>query len=77
MGLDGEAIADEVESMWKTLYKLSKSFSDLPGPKKVADSVRAKIERFRQYIPLLLTICNPGLRDRHWKQVPFQYHRFT
>ncbi|CAG7816608.1 unnamed protein product [Allacma fusca] len=69
MGLDGEAISEEVEQMWKTLYKLAKSFSDLPGPKRVADTVRAKIERFRQYLPLLQTICNPGLRDRHWKQM--------
>jgi len=67
MGLDANAIAEEVENMWKTMYKLSKQFNDQPGPKKVAETVRRKMEKFKQFIPLLVTICNPGLRERHWK----------
>lgn len=73
MGLDAEQISDEVEDMWKLMYKLSKVFQDQPGPRKVADTVRSRIDKFRLYIPLLLTICNPGLRERHWKQVGFKY----
>ena len=69
MGLDADAIAEDVENMWKTLYKLSRSFQDQPGPKRTAEVARAKIERFRAFLPLLQTICNPGLRKRHWKQV--------
>lgn len=69
MGLDAEKISEEVEDMWKLMYKLSKVFQDQPGPRKVADTVRSRIEKFKLYIPLLLCICNPGLRDRHWKQV--------
>ena len=69
MGLDAEAVVDEVEYMLKLMYKLAKTFSELPGPKRVADTVRGKIERFRQHVPLLLTICNPGIRPRHWELV--------
>ncbi|CAL8109272.1 unnamed protein product [Orchesella dallaii] len=69
MGLDADAISEEVENMWKLMYKLSKVFQDQPGPRKVADTVRSKIERFKQFIPLLMCICNPGIRDRHWKQM--------
>lgn len=28
MGLDAEAISEEVEAMWKTMYKLTKTFMD-------------------------------------------------
>ncbi|CAG7651635.1 unnamed protein product, partial [Allacma fusca] len=68
MGLDADSIVEEVDYMLKLMYKLSKTFSDLPGPKRVADTIRGKIERFRQHLPLLVTICNPGIRDRHWAE---------
>ena len=55
--------------MWRTMYKLTKSFSDVPGPKRIADSVRTKIDKFKAHLPLLQTVCNPGIRDRHWDQV--------
>jgi dynein heavy chain len=31
--------------------------------------MRTKIEEFREHMPLIHTLCNPGLRDRHWEQV--------
>jgi len=69
VGLDAEAISDEVESMWKMMYKLVRTFQDQAGPKRTAEAARNKIERFRTFIPLLQAVCNPGLRDRHWKQM--------
>jgi len=67
--LNAEDIAEEVEGMWKSLYKLSKTLQDTPGAKRIAETVRAKVEKFRQYIPVLNTICNPGLQARHWEKV--------
>jgi len=55
--------------MWQTLHKLAKILYDIPGAKYVAEMVRAKVEKFRQYVPLLQTICNKGLQERHWQQV--------
>ncbi|KAK6624385.1 hypothetical protein RUM44_011244 [Polyplax serrata] len=68
-GLDDSEIRDEVEAVWRLLYKLAKTFHDVPGSKRVAEIVRAKVEKFRQYIPVLQTICNPGLQERHWQQM--------
>ncbi|GBM28732.1 Dynein heavy chain 7, axonemal, partial [Araneus ventricosus] len=31
--------------------------------------VRSTVEKFKDYIPLVQTLCNPGLRDRHWDQI--------
>jgi len=55
--------------MSRTLYKLSKAFSEQPAPRNVADRVRRQIEKFKSYQSLLNVICNPGIRDRHWKKV--------
>ncbi|KAL0279081.1 UNVERIFIED_CONTAM: hypothetical protein PYX00_000712 [Menopon gallinae] len=69
LGLDAEEIKEEVENVWRTLYKLAKTFHDVPGSKRIAEMVRAKAEKFRQYIPVLQTVCNPGLQERHWQQM--------
>lgn len=55
--------------MYRTVLKLTKTFSDAPGPRRVADSVKSKVDKFKVHIPLLQIICNPGLRERHWEQV--------
>ena len=51
------------------MFKLSKTFDRVAGPKRVADSTKSKIDKFKVYLPLLSCICNPGLRERHWEQV--------
>lgn len=58
--------------MWKTLHKLGRTFSNLPGPQLVAKSIQTKVEQFKLHMPILSTISNPGLKERHWKQVSRQ-----
>jgi hypothetical protein len=53
----------------KIMYKLTKTFNDQAGPRRIADNVRGKIDKFKQHVPILQTICNPGIRDRHWTRV--------
>ncbi|XP_045076641.1 dynein axonemal heavy chain 3-like [Coregonus clupeaformis] len=67
--LNAEKISEELVTMWRTVYKLTKSFSDLPGPRRVADSFKIKIDKFKQHLPILTTICNPGIKDRHWETI--------
>jgi dynein heavy chain len=69
IGLNAEEISEEVQSMWRNMHKLQKQFADSINPRKVADYTKHKIERFKNYVPVLQVICNPGLKDRHWKQV--------
>ncbi|XP_063858635.1 dynein axonemal heavy chain 3-like isoform X1 [Scylla paramamosain] len=68
-GLDAEAISDEVEEMWKTMFKLTKTFMDQVGSRRVAEYVKERIEKFRLHVPVLQCICSPGLRQRHWTQL--------
>lgn len=67
--LDAEKISDELDIMWRTMHKLTKSLSNLPGPCHVARSFKSKIDQFKQHLPILRTICNPGIKDRHWQKV--------
>lgn len=55
--------------MWTTLYKLARTLQDYPGSKRVAEIVRGKVDNFKKYLPVLETICNPGIHDRHWTEV--------
>ncbi|CAF0812221.1 unnamed protein product [Brachionus calyciflorus] len=66
MGLNAEEISEDVQSMWRTMHKLQKSFADANNPRKVADFTKMKIDRFKNHLPVLQIICNPGLKDRHW-----------
>ena len=67
--LNSEDIDNDVSDMWRTMYKLTKSLSDQPGPRNIADRVKGKIDKFKQHMPILHTICNPGIRERHWESV--------
>lgn len=74
--MDADYVKDEVDDMWQKLYKLAKILYDIPGAKRVAEMIRAKVEKFRQYMPLLQVICNKGLQERHWQQVIWDTRTF-
>lgn len=69
MDIDAEKVEEETSNMWRTMFKLAKTFTDIPGPRRVAENIRSKIDKFKSNLPLLQCICNPGLRERHWIQV--------
>lgn len=57
--------------MRSTLARLSKAFLDVQGARRIVEIVLTKVEKFCSAIPILETICNPGLQERHWKKVWF------
>ncbi|MEQ2213412.1 Dynein heavy chain 3, axonemal, partial [Xenoophorus captivus] len=67
--LDAEKISDELDTMWRTMHKLTKTFFNLLGPSHVATNFKSRINQFKQHLPVLTTICNPGLKDRHWEKI--------
>lgn len=64
--LNAETIANELDVMWGTMHTLTKALSELPGPCRVSKYFKSKIDQFKKHIPLLKTICNPGIKDHHW-----------
>jgi dynein heavy chain len=53
--------------MYEKSSTLSRTFLDHhPSARRIAETIRSKIEKFRVHLPVLHTLCNPGLRERHW-----------
>nr|XP_040045455.1 dynein heavy chain 3, axonemal-like isoform X2 [Gasterosteus aculeatus aculeatus] len=67
--LDAERISDDLDVMWRTMLELTESFLDRFGPYRVAKSFKIKIEEFKRHLPVLATICNPAIKDRHWEAI--------
>uniref|UniRef100_A0A7N8WVR0 Dynein, axonemal, heavy chain 7 n=1 Tax=Mastacembelus armatus TaxID=205130 RepID=A0A7N8WVR0_9TELE len=41
-------------------------FTEVPKALNIATTIKAKVEEFKEHIPMVQVLCNPGLRDRHW-----------
>ncbi|XP_022099330.1 dynein heavy chain 3, axonemal-like isoform X3 [Acanthaster planci] len=67
--VDAELVEEEVQSLWKTSYKLTKIFTgstDMMGPMRASVTIKAKLEKFKLNMPLIGALCNPGIKQRHW-----------
>ncbi|OPJ87550.1 dynein heavy chain 3, axonemal isoform A [Patagioenas fasciata monilis] len=67
--LKADEITEEVGNMWRIMYKLSKSFPDLPGPRCIAETMKFRIDKFKQHLPVMSIACNRGMKERHWEQI--------
>lgn len=55
--------------MWRASYKYSKTYSDKPMLLKLAQAMKNDVGNFKPHVPLVMIMCNKGLRDRHWDQI--------
>ncbi|TPX60044.1 hypothetical protein PhCBS80983_g02063 [Powellomyces hirtus] len=67
--LDPEVVESEVTNMRRNIFKLALMFESDPAPSEIAEITKEHIERFQVSLPLISTLCNPGLRERHWKEI--------
>ncbi|CAH2277605.1 Hypothetical predicted protein [Pelobates cultripes] len=66
--VNAEEVQEEVQSLWKTSYKLTKMFyhPDLHGPMKIATTVKTRLEKFKLNMSIVSALCTPGIKARHW-----------
>ena len=69
LDLDAEKVDELVGDLWRDIFKLIKVFADQIVPRKVAETVKAKLEKFKTFLPLIAALRNVGLRPRHWEQM--------
>ncbi|XP_071441952.1 dynein axonemal heavy chain 7 [Hetaerina americana] len=64
-----EDIEADVGYYYRTVHKLEKSFADLPLVKNLSEKVVDQIKGFKEHMPIVQTLGNPGMKARHWEQV--------
>lgn len=70
MQIDAATVEDEVVEGIKALNKMAKgSFAEFEEPMKVLTQIKEEMSTFKAYLPLLAALRNPGMRERHWKQL--------
>ncbi|CAK9071075.1 unnamed protein product [Durusdinium trenchii] len=59
------------KARWRLSFKLKATFEQdkLTKPAKVAEKVKNDLDAFKENVPLLHALCNPGLRERHWTEI--------
>lgn len=64
---------DEVDARvgasYRSILKLEKSFAKRPCAENIARTFRQRVEKFKEHLPLINVVCNPGLRPRHWEAI--------
>ncbi|VEN46856.1 unnamed protein product [Callosobruchus maculatus] len=66
---DPEEIESDTGTYFRNIYKLEKAFSDKPATQELAATVRERIEEFKEHMPIIQTLGNPGMKERHWEKV--------
>nr|CAI5840362.1 unnamed protein product [Callosobruchus analis] len=64
--IDAESIETSVTDMYKMMVRLIKVFADIEAVQSVAIEIRNQIDQFKPLIPLLMSLKNPGMKQRHW-----------
>ncbi|XP_045470082.1 dynein axonemal heavy chain 7 [Harmonia axyridis] len=66
---DPEEIDTDVGTIYRVIYKLEKQFSDKPAVGGLSTTVREQIEEFKEHMPIIQTLGNPGMKARHWELI--------
>eukprot|EP00501_MAST-03F_sp_TOSAG23-6_P002127 GSMAST32.ASY1.ANO1.2223.1 assembled CDS len=70
--LDAETIENDADTLKRNFGKLKKTFTklDLLEALKISEKVAINVDTFMDdMVPLLMLVCTPGLRLRHWNKI--------
>eukprot|EP00930_Biecheleria_cincta_P034372 TRINITY_DN23765_c0_g1_i1.p1 TRINITY_DN23765_c0_g1~~TRINITY_DN23765_c0_g1_i1.p1 ORF type:complete len:4302 (-),score=866.21 TRINITY_DN23765_c0_g1_i1:110-13015(-) len=69
--IEPEAVDQAANTMARRAMKLQATFEslNLQTPAGVARKIKKDLDSFKQHLPLLHALCNPGLRQRHWEEI--------
>ncbi|TPX54258.1 hypothetical protein SeMB42_g00367 [Synchytrium endobioticum] len=65
--LNPEEVDKSLTNAWRSMFKSVKQFKSQPGCLAVATQLKDEMDAFKPNIPLIQSLRNPGMRDRHWE----------
>ena len=75
--IDAESLEKDVNEYYRKLVKCEKSFSKKGqhGCADIAKKLKTEVDAFRPYGPVVVALRNPGMRDRHWKDLSVKINK--
>ena len=69
--LDSELIEKNVDKYSLSVTKASKFFAkaDMKEQSQIAQDILFRVNEFKPEVPLIVTLRNPGMRERHWASI--------
>ncbi|CAM9108221.1 unnamed protein product, partial [Ectocarpus fasciculatus] len=69
--LDADEVESKVEKYNTAINKAHKYFSrqDMEKQMNIANEIKNQVSDFRPEVPAIVTLRNPGMRDRHWDSI--------
>jgi dynein heavy chain len=69
--LDSEEVEKSVDKFYTSVQKASKFFikAEMKAQEGIAADILAQVNEFKPEVPLIVTLRNPGMRDRHWNTI--------
>jgi dynein heavy chain len=61
-----EKVEDFANTIGIQLYKAEKSIES-PSARAIATATKVEVDEFKTNLPLITSLANPGMRERHWK----------
>ncbi|KAJ1566068.1 Dynein heavy chain 1, axonemal [Nowakowskiella sp. JEL0078] len=69
LDLNAEEVEKNLMNAWRVMFKSVKHFKQIPGCLHVATQIKDEMEDFKPFVPLIQSLRNPGMRDRHWDRL--------
>lgn len=72
--LNAEDVEKNVEKFNIAITKASKYFvkADMKHQSLIATKIKTQVSEFLPEVPMIVTLRNPGMRDRHWQKIAEQ-----
>uniref|UniRef100_T1JEJ0 Dynein axonemal heavy chain 7 n=1 Tax=Strigamia maritima TaxID=126957 RepID=T1JEJ0_STRMM len=64
--IDPDTVDQDTVLLQKNVMKLEKFFADNIPVRTMAGQVRDSIDEFKEHVPIVITLCNQSLKERHW-----------
>ncbi|VEN45415.1 unnamed protein product [Callosobruchus maculatus] len=66
---DPKEVESDTGTFYKNISQLEKVFSEKPATQELVITIKERIEEFKEHMPIIQTLGNPGMKERHWEKV--------